>query len=145
MKKINTVTGPNEARKRTRFDPSISQGSTIKKQPPIALTLAFINCQTASLQENVDNTLNKHVTKHVTYHQYIRKKSKQFNRFTNNHDLITKSSIIDLKFHVPQVSEECEDIVALTEDTYWIINEYKKPSKKKAVKEIILELDTSLL
>ena len=65
---MNTANTPNNVRKHTRFEPSVLQGSTSKRQTPKTIILAFINRHTASLRENLADPLNNHVTKHVTYH-----------------------------------------------------------------------------
>ena len=126
---MNTVTASNGSIKRTRFDLSIFQGSTIKRQPTKAPTLAFFKLHTASLQGNLPDTLNNNSTKHVTHHHCIREKTNQHNRFDKDKHLIPKSDRIDFKFHVYQEAEQSEEFEALKEDTYQIITNFQKSLK----------------
>ena len=137
---MNTATGSNDARKHTRFDPSFLQGSTSKRQPPKTLTLDFIKCHTASLQENLANLLNDHITKHVTYHHCIWEKNNQLNRFREYQDLILKSARIDFKFHVSQEAEQSEEFATTKEDTDRIITNRRKYLKEYVKESIKLEI-----
>ena len=78
---MNTVTVLNYVSKLTHFGPSVLKGSTSKRQPPKAITLDFIECHTALLQENVSDMLNDNGTKHVTHHHCIWENKKQLKIF----------------------------------------------------------------
>ena len=131
MKKLNTTTGPNDVIKHTHFDPSVLQGSTRKRQPPQALTLAFIKRHITLLRENWAHLLNDHGKKNITHHQFIWEKKKQLNRFNKDQYFVPKSARIDFQFHVSQEAEQSEEISTQKKDTDQIITNLQKSQKEQ--------------